>query len=164
MSSRLYSSKVHQREGRTALFSTIPSSNSSASVNGGAGNVDSATPVDYDTDDSIGRSSSPYIKEPKRDYNAAMLSQLESQNEETVNVMQSKISALKDLSLKMGDQINQSRLNLGSLSSNMEAAGHRIMGNMKRMKIMADKTGISWKIWLGFFCFVFLIFFWVWLF
>ncbi|VEU19410.1 DEKNAAC100684 [Brettanomyces naardenensis] len=163
MSTSRYTSKVHQREGRMALFATTPGTTTpnGYSVNPSVNGKDPSTQIDPND---IARSSSPYEAEPRRDYNAAMLSQLESQNEETVNTMQSKISALKDLSLKMGDQINQSKLNLGSLGSNMEAAGHRIRGNMKRMFVMAEKTGISWKTWLLFFAIVFLIFFWVWLF
>lgn len=35
---------------------------------------------------------------------------------------------------------------------------------MNRMLRMAERTGVGWKVWLGFFFAVFLLFFYVWLF
>lgn len=151
-----HSSTARQREGRISLFATTPS-NQQQSYN-------NTSTTSSDFNNSLPPATSPYEKEPKRDYNAAMMSQLESQNEETVNIMHSKLTQLKDLSMKMGDEINKSKLNLGSLGSNMEAAGHRIRGNMKRMVIMAERSGISWKKWLAFFAIVFLFFLMAWLF
>lgn len=145
MSSR-YQSKVHQREGRTALFDTT-----------------GEEPPKLPADDDYERSSSPYTKEPKRDMNAAILSQLESQNEDTVNTMSSKIAALKGLSVKMGDQIRQSNLDLGELGSDFTVTSARIKNIVKQMTIMAEKTGIPLKVWLIFFVIVFLLFFWVWI-
>jgi blocked-early-in-transport protein 1 len=35
---------------------------------------------------------------------------------------------------------------------------------MTRMLRMAERTGVGWKVWLGFFAAVFFLFFYVWLF
>jgi blocked-early-in-transport protein 1 len=40
----------------------------------------------------------------------------------------------------------------------------RLRGNMKRMLRMAESTGVGWRVWLGFFFAVFLLFFYVWIF
>lgn len=157
-----YSSKAHQREGRISLFATT--SNASTNQQTDSPGMSRIGSPDFGSTESLERASSPYESNPHIDYNAAMASQLESQNEETLNTMHMKISALKDLTTKMGDQINMSQHNLGSLGSNMESAGRRIRGNMKRMFVMAERSGINWKIWLMFFCVVFTFFFVVWLF
>ena len=39
----------------------------------------------------------------------------------------------------------------------------RIRGNMTRMLRMAERTGVGWRVWLGFFVAVFLLFTYVWL-
>ncbi|KAG7773176.1 hypothetical protein KL930_004650 [Ogataea haglerorum] len=167
MSSR-YSSKAHQREGRTALFSTVSQPVSAAHSPIRTHNTSSATSLDNlrRQEDPFARPSSPYntADTKKRDYNASLMSQLESQNDETVDLLGSKITALKDLSMMMGDEINKSRFNLSALGGDMELSKNRIKANLNRMAIMADKTGISWKIWLLFFTVIFWIFLWVWLF
>jgi blocked-early-in-transport protein 1 len=53
---------------------------------------------------------------------------------------------------------------MNELESSFEGTRVRIRGNMKRMLRMAESTGVGWKVWLGFFLAVFLIFFYVWLF
>ncbi|ODV86966.1 hypothetical protein CANARDRAFT_27307 [[Candida] arabinofermentans NRRL YB-2248] len=185
MSSSRYSSKVHQREGRTSLFTTTQQQALSASQSPTRSNQFYQQPISsansqtsissinhqqsrhiINDESSFIRSSSPYENSntPKKDYNASLLSQLESQNDETVSIMGSKISALKNLSLKMGDEINKSKLNLNSFGGDMESTMNNVKGNFKRMIIMADKTGISWKIWLLFFGVIFFVFFWVWIF
>ena len=40
----------------------------------------------------------------------------------------------------------------------------RLRGTMNRMLRMADSTGVGWRVWLGFFVAVFLLFFYVWIF
>ena len=50
------------------------------------------------------------------------------------------------------------------LESSFENTRVRIRGNMNRMLRMAERTGVGWKVWLGFFFAVFLLFFYVWLF
>ncbi|KAH3661362.1 hypothetical protein OGAPHI_006769 [Ogataea philodendri] len=159
-----YSSKAHQREGRTALFSSTSqpvsaSQSPSRQFNGGSATSPQDDPY------LNGKSTSPYdgSEHKKKDYNASLMSQLESQNDETVGNLGSKIAALKSLSLMMGDEINKSKLNLSALGGDMDQTRNRIRTNFNKMVIMADKTGISWKIWLLFFTLVFWFFMWVWL-
>ena len=40
----------------------------------------------------------------------------------------------------------------------------RLRGTMNRMLRMAERTGVGWKVWIGFFLAVFLLFAYVWLF
>lgn len=40
----------------------------------------------------------------------------------------------------------------------------RLKGTMNRMLRMAERTGVGWKVWLGFFAAVCLLFTYVWLF
>jgi blocked-early-in-transport protein 1 len=49
----------------------------------------------------------------------------------------------------MNDQFENSRL--------------KLKGTMTRMLRMAESTGVGWKVWLGFFAAVILLFWWVWL-
>lgn len=39
----------------------------------------------------------------------------------------------------------------------------KLRGTMNRMLRMAERTGVGWKVWLGFFVFVFFLFAYVWL-
>lgn len=50
------------------------------------------------------------------------------------------------------------------LESSFENTRVRLRGNMNRMLRMAERTGVGWKVWLGFFFAVFLLFFYVWVF
>lgn len=54
------------------------------------------------------------------------------------------------LAEKMNDQFDRLRLNM--------------RGTMNRMLLMAERTGVGWKVWLGFFAAVILLFTYVWLF
>jgi blocked-early-in-transport protein 1 len=40
----------------------------------------------------------------------------------------------------------------------------RVRGTMNRMIRMAERTGVGWRVWLGFFLAVFMLFTYVWLF
>lgn len=50
------------------------------------------------------------------------------------------------------------------MNEGFEGTRNRLRGTMNRMLRMADRTGIGWKVWLGFFVFIFLLFAYVWLF
>lgn len=205
-----YSTKIHQRDSRTALFSTGPTdsenslnslssnnlfnngneNNSSSSniigngINSNNSNFDDingstngggisndiynnfgSNSKKYDDDNNdILRSSSPYVDDNKgKDYNSTLLSQLESQNEEYYGKMSEKVELLKNLGLRMGTEIKKSHLSLDGLQNDMELGQKRLKMTFNRMLIMAEKTGISWKIWVSFFFIIFTFFFWVWL-
>ncbi|OQD70020.1 hypothetical protein PENDEC_c027G05869 [Penicillium decumbens] len=99
----------------------------------------------------------------KGHYSDAVLSSLESQNDAEVEGISAKVKMLKDLSLAIGDEIRDTTY-LEGLESSFENTRVRIRGNMNRMLRMADRTGVGWKVWLGFFFAVFLLFFYVWIF
>lgn len=49
------------------------------------------------------------------------------------------------------------------MNDQFENSRAKIKGTMNRMLRMAQKTGVGWKVWLGFFAAVILLFWWVWL-
>ena len=50
------------------------------------------------------------------------------------------------------------------MNDGFEATRLRLRGTMNRMMVMAEKSGIGWRLWLAFFAAVILLFFYVWLF
>ncbi|KAJ5693291.1 hypothetical protein N7462_002714 [Penicillium macrosclerotiorum] len=106
------------------------------------------------------RSATP---DKKGHYSDAVLSSLESQNDTEVEGITAKVKMLKDITLAIGDEIRDTT-HLENLESSFENTRVRIRGNMNRMLRMAERTGVGWRVWLGFFFAVFLLFFYVWLF
>ncbi|ODQ49517.1 hypothetical protein PICMEDRAFT_20144, partial [Pichia membranifaciens NRRL Y-2026] len=91
------------------------------------------------------------------------MAQLESQSEETVSLMKDKIGALRELSVAMGTEINKSKRNLVELGEDMGVSSERIRYNMNRMRRFVERSGVGWKVWLGFAAVVMWCFLWVWL-
>lgn len=106
---------------------------------------------------------SPYDNKGKLDYSQSTLAQLESQSEEQMGSMSQKIKALKSLSLRMGDEIRGSNGTLDQLDNTFQRTTTKLKQTYSNMMIMAKKSRISIKTWLGLFFFVFLLFFWVWI-
>ncbi|KAH3684349.1 hypothetical protein WICPIJ_004677 [Wickerhamomyces pijperi] len=111
------------------------------------------------------RVSSPYNQTSslnRPDFSESQLSSLESQNDEEMSTMFTKIKSLKSLSEKMGVEINSSN----SLINDVNDQFGQLQGTLKKtwnkMLIMAKRSGISWKVWLGVFGVVILMFFIVW--
>ncbi|KAH7392836.1 hypothetical protein BKA66DRAFT_438973 [Pyrenochaeta sp. MPI-SDFR-AT-0127] len=96
-------------------------------------------------------------------YSAAVLDELESQNDQQVGVLTSKVKMLKDLTHLIGDEIRDSTTLAEKMNDQFENSRNKIKGTMNRMLRMAQKTGVGWKVWLGFFAAVILLFWWVWL-
>ncbi|KAI4948395.1 hypothetical protein J4E91_005817 [Alternaria rosae] len=96
-------------------------------------------------------------------YSAAVLDELESQNDEHVGVLTGKVKMLKDLTHLIGDEIRDSTTLAEKMNDQFENSRHKIKGTMNRMLRMAQKTGVGWKVWVGFFAAVILLFWWVWL-
>lgn len=67
------------------------------------------------------------------------------------------------LSIRMGDEIRDSTALAEKLNDTFDNTRVRLRGTMNRMIRMADRTGVGWKVWLGFFVAVFLLFTYVWL-
>lgn len=103
-------------------------------------------------------SSSPYTS-------TALLDHLEAQNENAqTSLLSSKVSQLKQLSIAIGDEIRDSSSLAQTINDSFENTSTKLKGTMKRMLRMADRTGVGWKVWLGFFAVVWLLFVYVWLF
>lgn len=170
MSTSRYSSKAHQRD-RQALFSMedlTKSQSPSPTPVPLYENTDmnfSINSMDNSNKASVGLSD-PYERSKLPSYSAKAheLSQLEAQSDETMDIMKDKIGALRDLSLAMGDQINKSKRGLAELGEDMGISSDRIKWNMGRMRRFVEKSGVGWKVWLGFATIVVWWFLWVWLF
>ncbi len=94
-----------------------------------------------------------------------MLEELESQNENTATTLLSqKVGQLKQLTVAIGEEIRDSSDLAGKINEQFEGTGVRLKGTMRRMMRMAEKTGVGWRVWLGFFVAVWFLFAWVWLF
>ncbi|CAG8906905.1 unnamed protein product [Penicillium egyptiacum] len=70
---------------------------------------------------------------------------------------------LKNITLAIGDEIRDTS-HITDLNDSFDNTRVRLRGNMNRMLRMAESTGIGWRVWLGFFFAVFLLFFYVWIF
>ena len=64
------------------------------------------------------------------------------------------------MTIAIGDEIRDTSY-LNTLENSFESTRVRLRGNMNRMLRMAERTGVGWKVWLGFFAAVFFLFFYV---
>lgn len=64
----------------------------------------------------------------------------------------------------IGEEIRDSSALADKMNEGFDNTRVRLRGTMNRMLVMAQKSGIGWKVWLGFFAAVILIFVYVWLF
>lgn len=75
-----------------------------------------------------------------------------------------KVKTLKLLTVAMGDEIRDSSAMMDKMNDTFDNTRLRLRGTMNRMMVMAERTGVGWKVWLGFFAAVVFIFMYVWLF
>lgn len=75
-----------------------------------------------------------------------------------------KVKILKTMSVAMGDEIRDSSALIEKMNDSFDSTRLRLRGTMNRMMVMAERTGVGWKVWLGFFAAVVFIFMYVWLF
>jgi blocked-early-in-transport protein 1 len=94
----------------------------------------------------------------------AELEHMESQSDEQVSTILGKIGRLKDLTTQIGDEIRSSSNLADTMNDGFSVTSQRLKGTMRRMLRMAEKTGVGWRVWLGFFAAVILLFWYVWLF
>jgi blocked early in transport 1 len=127
----------------------------------------------------------PATPNRKGQYSDAVMDELESQNDEQVSEMSKRIKMLKEVcapslvcagrssgilteviqvTIQIGDEIRDSTALAEQMNEGFESTRNRLRGTMNRMLRMAERTGVGWRIWLGFFVFVFLLFGYVWLF
>ncbi|KAF2796440.1 hypothetical protein K505DRAFT_323315 [Melanomma pulvis-pyrius CBS 109.77] len=106
----------------------------------------------------------PATPNSRGQYSSAVLDELESQNDEQVGVLTGKVKMLKDLTHLIGDEIRDSTTLAESMNDSFENSRLKLKGTMNRMLRMAEKTGVGWRVWLGFFAAVIFLFWYVWLF
>ena len=66
--------------------------------------------------------------------------------------------------MAIGDEIRESSALADKMNDTFDNTRVRLRGTMNRMLRMAERTGVGWKVWLGFFVAVFMLFAYVWLF
>ncbi|OBT47783.1 blocked early in transport 1 [Pseudogymnoascus sp. WSF 3629] len=97
-------------------------------------------------------------------YSDATLNELESQNDGQVEGILGKVKQLKDMTIAIGDEIRESSALAEKMNDSFDNTRVRLRGTMNRMLLMAEKTGVGWRVWVGFFAAVMLLFIYVWLF
>ena len=123
-------------------------------------------------------------------YSDAVLNELESQNDQQVEGILGKVRVLKDvrsshiyfdkpdklragktptdtplqMTTAIGEENRESSALADKMNEGFDNTRVRLRGTMNRMLVMAERSGIPWKVWLGFFLAVILIFLYVWLF
>ena len=93
-----------------------------------------------------------------------MLESLESQNDSAVEGIMGKVTQLKNLTIAIGDEIRDSSALADRMNDGFDNTRVRLRGTMNRMLRMAEKTGVGWRAWAGFFAAVIFLFWYVWLF
>ncbi|CAI7658274.1 unnamed protein product [Penicillium viridicatum] len=129
----------------------------------GYGGYSSPAPNGYASSGAAGAGYQSASLDKKGHYSDAVLSSLESQNDAEVEGISAKVKMLKDITIAIGDEIRDTT-HITDLNDSFDNTRVRLRGNMNRMLRMADSTGIGWRVWLGFFFAVFLLFFYVWIF
>jgi blocked-early-in-transport protein 1 len=117
-------------------------------------------------------------------YSDAVLNELESQNDSQVEGILGKVRILKDvcrpplspacpyrkltfllqMTHAIGDEIRDSSAFAEKMNDSFDSTRLRLRGTMNRMLVMAQRSGVGWKVWLAFFAAVALLFIYVWLF
>ncbi|KAK1830771.1 hypothetical protein QBC39DRAFT_103338 [Podospora conica] len=188
MSSRFPSSTLHQRDSRNDLFkgytggggsrtgTASPSrlnpggyggynaAPSSSYGLGGGGSGGSNTPGSGYGQPSSSAGFRPATPNARGQYSDAVLNELESQNDAQVDGILGKVRILKDMTMAIGDEIRDSSALADKMNDGFDRTRLRLRGTMNRMLVMAERTGVGWKVWLGFFAAVVLVFMYVWLF
>jgi blocked-early-in-transport protein 1 len=68
------------------------------------------------------------------------------------------------MTVAIGGEIRDSTALAEKMNDNFESTQRRLRGTMNRMLLMAERTGVGWKVWLAFFAAVIILFTYVWLF
>ncbi|KAK4240308.1 hypothetical protein C8A03DRAFT_31611 [Achaetomium macrosporum] len=181
MASRFGASSLHQRDSRSDLFKgytgagtsrTVSASPSRQLGSGGYGYGGYQPPSGASGSGSshlgIGVTESrgyrPATPNRKGQYSDAVLNELESQNDEQVEGIMGKVKMLKDMTVAIGDEIRESSALAEKMNEGFDQTRLRLGRTMNRMLVMAERTGVGWRVWLAFFVAVILLFIYVWLF
>lgn len=68
------------------------------------------------------------------------------------------------MTIAIGDEIRESSALAEKMNDSFDNTRVRLRGTMNRMLLMAEKTGVGWRVWVGFFAAVMVLFIYVWLF
>lgn len=68
------------------------------------------------------------------------------------------------MTIAIGDEIRDSSALADKMNDSFDSTRLLLRGTMNRMPIMAQRTGVGWRVWLAFFAAVALLFVYVWLF
>ncbi|KAH7320935.1 hypothetical protein B0I35DRAFT_477474 [Stachybotrys elegans] len=171
MAQRFGASSLHQRDSRSALFEGYTGDQTrrgpSASPGGGYGFGGYQSPGGNSSNGHLGvenKGFRPATPNRRGQYSDAVLNELESQNDAQVEGILGKVKTLKDMTIAIGDEIRESSALAEKMNDSFDQTRLRLRGTMNRMLLMAERSGISWKIWLAFFAVVAFLFMYVWLF
>jgi blocked early in transport 1 len=168
------SDRLNQRAAHSNLFSNYASSSSAQ--------ADRPSSRSYSPFAKSNRDS-PLLPVSNKQLSTSELSELENQNDEQVSGLLGKVSSLKSVScypftpnfytrlltnifkltVAIGDEIRSSTAFADDLNDSFGNTSRKLKGTMNRMLRMAQRSTISWKVWLGFFAAVVLLFWYVWL-
>ncbi|KAF6766190.1 hypothetical protein DFP72DRAFT_838747 [Ephemerocybe angulata] len=87
---------------------------------------------------------------------------LESQNDEAVNLLSSKVKLLKDITVGIGNEVRDSTAQLSHMNDAFTETGDILSGTFRRMNNMAERHGCKWLWYIVFFIIVFWFFMVVW--
>ncbi|CAM1510412.1 Fc.00g007470.m01.CDS01 [Cosmosporella sp. VM-42] len=166
---------LHQRDSRSALFEGYTGDAARRPVSaspsrGGYGYGGYGAPPaangggQYLGVDGGNKGFRPATPNRRGQYSDAVLNELESQNDAHVEGILGKVKVLKDMTVAIGDEIRESSALAEKMNDTFDSTRLRLRGTMNRMLLMAERTGVGWKVWLGFFAAVILLFMYVWLF
>ncbi|KAK7427559.1 protein transport protein bet1 [Neonectria magnoliae] len=166
MAQRFGASSLHQRDSRSALFDGYTGDGArrpvSASPSRGYGYGGYSSPANANGGgpDKF----RPATPNRRGQYSDAVLSELESQNDAHVEGILGKVKVLKSMTVAIGDEIRESSALAEKMNDSFDSTRLRLRGTMNRMLLMAERTGVSWKVWICFFAAVIMLFLYVWLF
>ncbi|KJZ75599.1 hypothetical protein HIM_05062 [Hirsutella minnesotensis 3608] len=176
MSQRFGASSLHQRDSRSALFAgytgdpttTRRTTTASPGLGYGYGYANGAAGGHHQQQQQKPmherQGFRPATPNRKGQYSDAVLNELESQNDAQVEGILGKVRTLKDMTVAIGDEIRESSALAEKMNNTFDSTRLRLRGTMNRMLVMAQRTGVGWRVWLLFFAAVALLFIYVWLF
>jgi len=97
-------------------------------------------------------------------FNSQVMDSLESQNDDMIEGLSQKVRILKNVTVKIGEEIRDSSGLMDTMNENFANTKVYLSGTVRRMQRMAERQGVGWFAFMIFLCLVFIIFLWVWLF
>mmetsp|Transcript_7618 Transcript_7618/g.19721 ORF Transcript_7618/g.19721 Transcript_7618/m.19721 type:complete len:125 (+) Transcript_7618:1315-1689(+) len=83
---------------------------------------------------------------------------MERENDETINLLHNKVSQLKEMTIQIGDFVNQDNRMLDDMGGNFDKTGGLLGGTMKRLDALAQTKHGRHMIYLALFvCCVFVL-------